>query len=133
MRKHLLAKAHIAKLNELTVSEVTELSSSTVDRSALPILKRPVSRGIPIESSHRKIQFTIQVLSIFTELTDITVYTGSKERSNCRISPRHLQSVPHVRFCFSPHCTEHNIKPRATTAIQCITKRVGVTVSQHPE
>jgi len=27
MGKHLLAKAHIAKLNELTVSEVTELTS----------------------------------------------------------------------------------------------------------
>jgi len=40
MRKHLLAKAHIAKLNELTESEDTELTSSTVDESALAILKR---------------------------------------------------------------------------------------------
>jgi hypothetical protein len=36
MGKHLLAKAHIAKLNELTVSEVTELTSSTVNETAWP-------------------------------------------------------------------------------------------------
>jgi len=40
MGKHLLAKAHIAKLNELTGSAVTELTSSTVDETALAILKR---------------------------------------------------------------------------------------------
>jgi hypothetical protein len=59
--KHLLAKAHIAKLNELTVSEVTKLTSSMVDETALPILKRQGSRGIPIVSSQRKIKLTIQV------------------------------------------------------------------------
>ena len=73
MGKHLLAKAHIAKLNELTVSEVTELTSSTVDETALAILKRQGSRGIPIVSSQRKIKLTIQVLSILTELTDKTL------------------------------------------------------------
>jgi len=51
MGKHLLAKAHIAKLNELTISEVTNLTSSTVDETALAILKRQGSRGIPIVSS----------------------------------------------------------------------------------
>jgi len=70
MRKHLLAKAHIAKLNELTVSEVTELTSSTVVETAKAIPKRQGSRGIPIVSSQRKFKFTIQVLSILTELTD---------------------------------------------------------------
>jgi len=39
MGKHLLAKAHIAKFNELTESEVTELSSSMVDETALAILE----------------------------------------------------------------------------------------------
>ena len=34
MGKHLLAKAHIAKSNELTESEVTELTGSTVDETA---------------------------------------------------------------------------------------------------
>jgi hypothetical protein len=38
--KHLLAKSQMAKLNELTESKVTELTSSTVDETALAILKR---------------------------------------------------------------------------------------------
>jgi len=60
MGKHLLAKAHITKLNELTGSEVTELTSSTVDESALAILKRQGSWGITIVSLQRKIRFDIQ-------------------------------------------------------------------------
>jgi len=62
MGKHLLAKAHIAKLNELTESEVTELTSSTVDETAFAILKRQGSRGITIVSSLRQIIFNIQVV-----------------------------------------------------------------------
>jgi len=61
MRNHLLAKAHIAKLNESSESEVTELTSSTVDETALAIMKRQGSRGITIVSSQRKIIFDIQV------------------------------------------------------------------------
>jgi len=53
--KHLLAKAHIAKLNELTESEVTESTSSTVDEAALAILKRQGSCGITIVSSQEKL------------------------------------------------------------------------------
>jgi hypothetical protein len=59
MRKHLLAKAHIAKLIELTKSEVTELTSMTVDETALAILKRQGSRGITIVSLQRKLRFDI--------------------------------------------------------------------------
>jgi hypothetical protein len=70
MGKHLLAKAHIAKWNELTLSEVTELTSSTVNETALAILKQQGSRGILIVCSQKNIKFTIQVLSILTELTD---------------------------------------------------------------
>jgi len=55
MGKHLLAKAHFAKLNELTELEVTELTSSTVDEAALAILKRQGSRGITIVSSQEKL------------------------------------------------------------------------------
>jgi len=61
MGKHLLAKAHIAKLNELTESEVTELTSLTVDETALAILKRQGSRAITIVSLQRKIRFDIHV------------------------------------------------------------------------
>ena len=66
MGKHLLAKAHIAKLNELTESEVTELSSTTVDETALAILKRQGSRGITIVSLQRKTIFDIQMLPQIT-------------------------------------------------------------------
>jgi len=62
MGKHLLAKAHIAKLNELTESEVTELTSSTVDETALAILRRQGSRGISIVSSLSQVVFDIQVV-----------------------------------------------------------------------
>jgi hypothetical protein len=48
--KHLLAKAHIAKLDKFTVSEETELTSSTVDDTAVAIWKRQGCRGIPIVS-----------------------------------------------------------------------------------
>jgi len=59
--KHSLAQADIAKLNESTESEVTELTSSMVDETALAILRRQGSRGITILSSPRKIIFDIQV------------------------------------------------------------------------
>jgi len=68
MGTYLLAKAHITKLNELTVSEVTELTSSTVYETALAILKWQGSQGILIVSSQCKFKFTIQVLTILTEL-----------------------------------------------------------------
>jgi len=60
MGKHLRVKAHNAKLDELTESEVTELTSSTVDETTLAILKRQGSRGITIVSLQRKIRFDIQ-------------------------------------------------------------------------
>jgi hypothetical protein len=60
MGKHLLAKAHIAQLNELTESEVTELTSSMVDETALAILKRQGSHRNTILSLLRKIIFDIQ-------------------------------------------------------------------------
>jgi len=60
MGKHLLAKAHIAKLNELKESEVTELTSSTVDETHLAILKRQGSCGITIVSLQKKIIFDIK-------------------------------------------------------------------------
>jgi len=67
MRKHLLAKAHIAKLNELTESKVTELTSSTVEDTALAILKRQWRRAIIIVSSLRQIIIYIQVVPYWPE------------------------------------------------------------------
>jgi len=63
MGKHLCAKAHIAKLNELTKSEVTELTRSTVDETDLAILQRQGSRGITIVCLQRKIRFDSQLNS----------------------------------------------------------------------
>jgi len=59
MGKHLLAKAHMAKRNELTKSEVTEFTSSTADDTALANLKRQGSRRITVVSSQRKLIFDI--------------------------------------------------------------------------
>jgi hypothetical protein len=84
------------------------LTSSTVDETALAILQRHESQGIPIVSSEKKIKFTIEVLSILAELTDKTLQSGSKELLNCRISPRYLQSVPLVRFCVGSYSMEYN-------------------------
>jgi len=61
MAKHLLVQAHIAKLNKLIESEVTELTSSIVNETALAILKRQGSRLITIESLQRKFIYDIQV------------------------------------------------------------------------
>jgi hypothetical protein len=61
MGKHLLAKAYVAKFNELAESEVTELSSLTVDETALAILKRQGSQGITRVSLQRKTIFDIQL------------------------------------------------------------------------
>jgi len=40
MGKQLLANAHIARINELTQSEVTQFTTSMVNNTALAILKR---------------------------------------------------------------------------------------------
>jgi len=50
MGKHLLVKAHIGKLNELTEIEVIKLTSPTVVETTLAILKRQGSRVITIVS-----------------------------------------------------------------------------------
>jgi len=62
MGKQLLAKAHITKLNKLAESEVTELTSSTVDETALAILRRLGSLGISIVSSMSQVIVDIQVV-----------------------------------------------------------------------
>jgi len=61
MREHLLTKAHITKLNKLTESEVTTLTSLMVDETALAILKRQRSREITIVCSQREFIIDMQV------------------------------------------------------------------------
>jgi len=48
VRKYVLVKAHIAKLNKLTESEVSKLTSSMVDETAWAILNRQGSQRITI-------------------------------------------------------------------------------------
>jgi hypothetical protein len=60
MGKHLLAKAHITMFNELTKSEVTELTSTTFDETALAIMKRQGSQRITIASLQSKFRFDIE-------------------------------------------------------------------------
>jgi len=62
----LAGKTHIAELNELTESEVTELTTSTVDETALAILRGQGSQEITIVSSQKKFIFDIYILSILT-------------------------------------------------------------------
>jgi hypothetical protein len=86
MGKHLLAKAPIAKLNKLTESEVTELTSSTVDEIGLVILKRQASQGITIVSLLRQIIFDIMVVPYWPEwltkrfklAANVTAQAGTK-------------------------------------------------------
>jgi len=57
MGKHLLAKAHIAKLTKLTKWEDSELTRTTVDDTALAILKRQGNWGITIVRLRKKLIF----------------------------------------------------------------------------
>jgi hypothetical protein len=99
----------------------------------LAIHKRQGSQGILIASSLWKFRLNILVWSILTELIDKMLWTGITGLSNCKTSPRHLESLPHVRICFGLYFMECDIKPCPTTFTQCITKQLGVTITQHPE
>jgi len=63
MGLHLLANTQIAKLHKLTESDVTEWTSSTVDDTALVILKRQPCRGITTVSLQRTFIYDMQVNS----------------------------------------------------------------------
>jgi hypothetical protein len=63
MGKYLWATAHIAKLSEFTKSEVSELTSSMVDETALAIVKWQDSWGISIICLVRKVLFHIRLNS----------------------------------------------------------------------
>jgi len=69
----LLAKGHIVKLNKLTESEVSELTKSTVDETALAILMNQGSQGITIRRAQLTLLFDIQTLAILTVMTDKTI------------------------------------------------------------
>jgi len=53
------AKAHIAKLKKLTESEVSEFTSSTINETALAIVKMKGSREIPIARLQKEIHIRL--------------------------------------------------------------------------
>jgi len=79
MGKHSLPKSHITKWNKLTESEVTELTSSTVNETALAILKRQGSQGITIVSSQSQIIFDIQVIPYWLKWETIWSKLAAKD------------------------------------------------------
>jgi len=92
MRKHLQGKALIAKLNELTESEVSELTSSMVDETAVVILKRQGSQGITIVSSQRKYLFHIPLNQYWLKWRTKRSKLGAK---NYEISEFHQDTWNH--------------------------------------
>jgi len=73
MGKHSLAKVPIANLNKLKESEVSELTTTSIDETALPILKRQGSRGITIVTSQNTFRFYSFIILILTSLIDTTL------------------------------------------------------------
>jgi len=98
MEKLLLAKAHIAKLNELPQEEDFKLASTTADETELAMLNRKGSRGIRFLSSQKKFIFDSAIHCVWIQFTENTLQMGSKGLPNCQIAPRHLESQPHVRI-----------------------------------
>ena len=79
----MLANAHITKLKELTASEVTELTSSTVDVTALAILMRQGSREI-----------TIVVRRGRSDLTSMLIHIDRNDRQNVPNWQRRTLNLP---------------------------------------
>jgi hypothetical protein len=78
MGNYFLRTVYIAKLYKVTQSEVTKLTSSTVDETTLSIMNKKESRGNRIVSLQRRSKLDFQVLFILTKLTEITLQTGSE-------------------------------------------------------
>jgi len=77
--KHLLAKEHIAKFNELTESKVSQLTSTTVDDTALAMWKRQGSWRITIVSLQKKFIFDSLIITILIQLTDKMLQLAAKD------------------------------------------------------
>jgi len=122
MGRNLLAEAYIAYLNSFTELEVTELTSSTIDETALAILMRQGSQGIPIVSLQRKFIFVIQVNPSRLKWGTKCSKPAAMDFQTFELSPRHLELLPHVTIYFSSYSMECYIKSRATRVIWRILK-----------
>jgi len=121
IEKPLIPSAHIAKFNVLTVSEVTELTSSMVDETAVAILRGEGSWGISILSVQWNFILDSPVWSLLTQLTDKTLEAGSEGLWHVQISPWHMQSLFDSRLCFSSWSMESYVTSRATIVLYSIT------------
>jgi len=117
MGKHLLAKAHLAKLNNFTKLEYKDLTSSAVKETTLAIQTRQGTQAIATVSSQRKFIFDILVVSILLRVTHKMLQTGSSELSKYWNSPRHLELLPHIRISFGTYSLERNHNPGDNTVI----------------
>jgi len=117
MGKHLLTEGHMATLNESTESEETKYTSSTVDEAALATLKRQGSRGIRIVCSQWEFIFDIQVDPYWLTWQTKRSKVADKDFETSRISPRLVESLPHVRICFGSYSMERDIKSCAAMVI----------------
>jgi len=116
LRIHLQAIARITKLHKLPESELTELTSSTVDETALAIMKRHGSRGITIVSSQREIIFDIQVDPYWPKWQTQGSILAAKDFETSEFH-RHMESLPHVRIHFGPLFMGRYIISRVMTVI----------------
>jgi hypothetical protein len=117
MGNHLQAKAHIAKVNKLTELAVYQSTSSTDDETALPIPKRCGSRAIKIASSQWKLLLHIPLNPYWSKWQAIGSKLAAEDFETSKISPWHVESLPHGRICYSTYSLECSIKPRATTVM----------------
>lgn len=98
----------IAKLKQLTQSEVSELKSTNVDETAVAtVLETKGRQGMTIVISQRKFIFDIYILSIVIQFPHKIHQTGRKGQCNYQISPSHLESLPHVRISFGSYSIHH--------------------------
>jgi len=132
MGKHLLAKAHMAKFNELRVWEGTELTSSTVNDTALTVLKVKGSRGITTVTVAKKIIFDIQFNSYWPKWQTKYSKLADKDFQTSRIWARQVESLPHVTICFWTYSVDSYIKTRGMTVTNGIMRRPSATVHYNP-
>jgi len=76
MGKHLLAKAHVAMLNNFIKLEYKDFTSSAVKETTFAIQTRQGTHGIATVSSQTKFIFDTLVVSILTRVTHKILQTG---------------------------------------------------------
>jgi len=111
---------------------VSELTSTTIDETALTILKKQGSWGNKMVSSPWKFIFDSLIVSVLIQLPDNPLQTANEGLPNYQRSPRHMESLPHIRMRFGSYSMEWYIKSEAMTVIWCIMQWAGASIFPHP-